>query len=53
MKKILQEIQSGQFAKKWKAEVESGEPKLARERERLKKSEIEKVYRNLSVTATF
>jgi len=53
MKKVLHEIQSGQFARKWKAEVESGEANLVAERERLKHSEIEKVYRDLSVTATF
>lgn len=53
MKKVLHEIQSGQFARKWKAEVESGEPQLVAERERLQKSALERVYKHLTVTDTF
>lgn len=52
MKKILQEIQSGEFAKKWKAEVDNGTPQLIAERERLKKSQLDKTYLSLPVTAT-
>ncbi len=43
MKKILAEIQSGQFADEWMAEAESGKPNFNRLAESGKKHEIEEV----------
>lgn len=43
MKKILSEIQSGQFAKEWLDEYNSGEPLMQKLRTENKEHQIEKV----------
>ncbi|ACY47636.1 ketol-acid reductoisomerase [Rhodothermus marinus] len=47
MKKILQEIQSGQFAREWIAEYESGEKKLRETRAKTRQHPIEVIGRKL------
>ncbi|MDQ7039419.1 MAG: ketol-acid reductoisomerase [Rhodothermus sp.] len=47
MKKILQEIQSGKFAREWIAEYESGEKKLRAERAKTRQHPIEVIGRTL------
>jgi ketol-acid reductoisomerase len=47
MKKILAEIQSGQFADEWMAEAESGKPNFTRLAEGEKKHQIEEVGEKL------
>jgi ketol-acid reductoisomerase len=47
MKKVLQAIQSGQFAKEWIAEMDEGEANLKRVREEQKHLRIEEVGREL------
>jgi ketol-acid reductoisomerase len=47
MKKILEEVQSGQFADEWIAENEAGATRLIAERERTGNHPIEKVGRKL------
>jgi ketol-acid reductoisomerase len=43
MKKILQEVQSGQFAKEWLAEYTDGQPNMNRLRDETKEHPIEKI----------
>jgi ketol-acid reductoisomerase len=43
MKKILSEIQSGQFAKEWLDEYHSGQPLMEKLRKENKEHQIEKV----------
>ena len=43
MKKILQDVQNGKFAKEWLAEYESGQPNMKRLREETKEHPIEKI----------
>lgn len=43
MKKILSEIQSGEFAKEWIAENEAGRPMFNKKRQEMKEHQIEKV----------
>lgn len=47
MRKILQEIQSGQFAREWIAEYASGEKKLRAERAQMRQHPIEGIGRKL------
>ena len=47
MRKILQEIQSGQFAREWIAEYESGEKKLRETRAKTRQHPIEVIGRKL------
>ena len=47
MKKVLQNIQSGQFAKEWIAEMEEGEANLKRVRAEQREPAIEQVGREL------
>jgi ketol-acid reductoisomerase len=48
IKKIFKEIRSGEFAKEWKTEVEKNEVQMRAERERVKSSQLEAVYRKLN-----
>lgn len=47
MKKVLQEIRSGAFARKWIAESKKGRPTLLKERKKVAKHQIEKVGKKL------
>jgi len=47
MKKILGDIQSGEFAKEWIAENEAGQESFQRMREEAAGSQVEKVGRDL------
>jgi ketol-acid reductoisomerase len=47
MRRILDEIQSGQFAKEWIAEAEAGFPEFGRLRSRARTSRLEEVGRGL------
>jgi ketol-acid reductoisomerase len=47
LEKIFQEVRSGEFAKEWLEEVENGTPSLSKERERLKKSELDSLYQKM------
>jgi len=47
MKKVLANIQSGQFAKEWIAEMDEGEANLKRVREEQRASQIERVGEEL------
>ncbi len=47
MKKILQEIQNGDFAKSFLQERDKGFPTLAQEREKLKDSQLEKIGKTM------
>ncbi|MFP4228331.1 MAG: ketol-acid reductoisomerase [Salinivenus sp.] len=47
MQEILEEVQSGAFAKEWIEEYEKGAPRLQAEREALKKHPIEQVGKKL------
>jgi ketol-acid reductoisomerase len=47
MRRILDEIQSGQFAKEWIAEAEGGFPEFKRLRDRARTSRLEEVGRGL------
>ena len=47
MRKILDEIQSGQFAKEWIAEAESGFPEFLRLRRQARTSQLEEVGKGL------
>jgi ketol-acid reductoisomerase len=53
MKKILKEIQSGEFARQWMAENRSGRKKFLAMREAAKDQPIEKVGRELREMMTF
>jgi ketol-acid reductoisomerase len=53
MKKILSEIQSGQFAKEWMAENKSGRHKFLADREAARNQPIEKVGAELRQMMTF
>jgi len=48
IKKIFKEIRSGEFAKEWKTEVEKNEVQMKAERERVKSSQLEAVYRKFN-----
>lgn len=48
MMKVFQEIRSGEFARSWTNEVESGGKLLSKERDRIKNSLLEKTYQKLS-----
>jgi len=52
MKKVLTNIQSGQFAKEWIAEMDEGEANLARVRAEQKETTIEQVGRGLRALMT-
>ena len=43
MRNILQEVQSGQFAKEWLTEYENGQPEMEKLRKENREHEIEKV----------
>jgi ketol-acid reductoisomerase len=47
MKKILSEVQSGQFAKEWLAEYKAGMPLMEKLRKENREHSIEKVGTNL------
>ena len=47
MRKILDEIQSGQFAKEWIAEAENGFPEFLRLRQQARTSQLEEVGKGL------
>ena len=47
MKKILADIQSGEFAKEWIAENEAGQENFQRMREEAANSQVEKVGKDL------
>src|SRR3954469_19235668 len=47
MKKVLDAIQNGDFAKEWIAEMDKGAPRLTEERAKLAKTEIEQVGKRL------
>lgn len=47
MKAVLEEVQSGEFAKKWMSEFEKGTPELMRRRELEKNLLMEEIGRNL------
>jgi ketol-acid reductoisomerase len=53
MKKILAEIQSGEFARQWIAENKSGRHKFLAMREEARHQPIEKVGRELREMMTF
>ena len=47
MRKVLERIQNGEFAKEWIAEMDRGAPSLAEGRAKLADSEIEQVGKRL------
>ena len=47
MRRILDEIQSGQFAKEWIAEADAGFPEFLRLRQQAQTSQLEQVGRQL------
>jgi len=47
MRKVLRDIQDGSFAREWIAEMDKGAPSLVEAREKLARSEIEKVGKTL------
>ena len=47
IKQLLREIQSGDFAKAWSEEVQTGEKLLKREKARIKNSSLEKTFQDL------
>lgn len=53
MKKILQEIQSGDFAREWMAEYDSGAPNLRAARERIADHPVEVTGKGLREMMTF
>ncbi len=47
MRRVLEEIQSGQFAKEWVLECQAGQPQFKAERRRWAEHEIEQVGEKL------
>jgi ketol-acid reductoisomerase len=53
MRKILAEIQSGEFAKEWMAEYEAGSPNLNAARAAIAEHSVEQTGKDLRAMMTF